>query len=114
MHFYKATTWYKERSGWRGEVIFVEDEVQFNVFCHDLVPSHYLLSDEEAKKVLVELKVDKDQLPKIRRSDPCIRLLDALEQENGRPAIKEGRVVKVVRKSLTSEIAIAYRLVIRG
>jgi len=75
-------------------VIFVEDEVQFNVFCHDLVPSH--------------------QLPKIRRSDPCIRLLDALEQENGRPAIKEGRVVKVVRKSRTSEIAIAYRLVIRG
>lgn len=95
-------------------MIFVEDEVQFNVFCHDLVPSHYLLSDEEAKKVLVELKVDKDQLPKIRRSDPCIRLLDALEQENGRPAIKEGRVVKVVRKSRTAEIAIAYRLVIRG
>ncbi len=95
-------------------MIFVEEDVQFNVFCHDLVPAHYLLNDEEAKKVLAELKVNKDQLPKIRRSDPCIRLLDALEQENGRPAIKEGRVVKVVRKSLTSDMSIAYRLVIRG
>lgn len=95
-------------------MIFVEEDVQFNVFSHDLVPAHYLLSDEEAKKVLVELKIDRDQLPKIRKSDPCIRLLDALEQENGRPAIKEGRVVKVVRRSPTSEIAIAYRLVIRG
>ena len=95
-------------------MIFVEEDVQFNVFCHDLVPAHYLLTDEEVKKILVELKVDKDQLPKIRRTDPCIRLLDALEQEKGRPAIKEGRVVKVVRKSPTSDIAIAYRLVIRG
>ena len=95
-------------------MIFVDEDVQFNVFCHDLVPAHYLLSEEEVKKVLAELKVDKDQLPKIRRSDPCIRLLDSLEQDNNRPAIKEGRVVKVVRKSLTSDIAIAYRLVIRG
>jgi DNA-directed RNA polymerase subunit H len=95
-------------------VIFVEEDVQFNVFCHDLVPAHYLLNEEEVKKVLAELKVDKDQLPKIRRTDPCIRLLDVLEQEQGRPAIKEGRVVKVVRKSPTSGVAIAYRLVIRG
>jgi DNA-directed RNA polymerase subunit H (RpoH/RPB5) len=71
------------------------------------------LTEEEAKKVLVELKIDKDQL-QIARADPCIRLLDALEQENGRPAIKEGRIIRVVRKSPTSEIAIAYRLIIRG
>lgn len=95
-------------------MIFVEEDVQFNVFSHDLVPAHYLLTEAEAKEVLVRLKIDKDQLPKIRRSDPCIRLLDTLEQEAGRPAIKEGRVVKVVRRSLTSDIAIAYRLVIRG
>ena len=85
---------------------FLGDEVQFNVFKHALVPSHYLLSDEEAKEVLKKLKVDKDQLPKIRRSDPCIRLL---EEKFG--PIKEGRVVKVVRQSRTSEVATAYRLV---
>jgi DNA-directed RNA polymerase subunit H len=81
-------------------VRFLGDEVQFNVFKHALVPSHYLLSDEEAKEVLKKLKVDKDQLPKIRRSDPC---------KFG--PIKEGRVVKVVRQSRTSEVATAYRLV---
>jgi DNA-directed RNA polymerase subunit H len=95
-------------------VIFVEEDVQFNVFSHDLVPAHYLLSEEEGKKVLAELSIDKDQLPKIRKSDPCIRLLDTLEQDSGRPAIREGRIVKVVRKSRTADIAIAYRLVIRG
>ncbi|MEM0449252.1 MAG: DNA-directed RNA polymerase subunit H [Methanomassiliicoccales archaeon] len=92
----------------------MEEDIQLNVFNHDLVPAHYLLTEEEAKEVLAKLKVDKDKLPKIRKSDPCIRLLDALEQEAGRPAIKEGRVVKIVRRSPTSEIAIAYRLVIRG
>ena len=95
-------------------MILVEEDIQFNVFCHDLVPAHYLLNEAEAKEVLAKHKINKDQLPKIRKSDPCIRLLDALEQENGRPAIKEGRIVKVVRKSTTANIAIAYRLVIRG
>ena len=85
------------------------DEVQFNVFNHELVPAHHLLSEEEVKQVLANLKIDKDQLPKIRRNDPCIRLL---EDKYG--PIKEGRVVKVIRKSLTSEVAIAYRLVVRG
>jgi DNA-directed RNA polymerase subunit H len=45
------------------------DTVQFNVLEHDLVPEHYLLSDEETKKVLASLKIQKDQLPKIRKGD---------------------------------------------
>jgi DNA-directed RNA polymerase subunit H len=90
-------------------VIFLAEDVQFNVFNHELVPAHYLLNDDEAKAVLKDLHIEKDQLPKIRRSDPCIRLL---EDKYG--PIKEGRIVKIVRKSRTSDIAVAYRLVVRG
>lgn len=85
------------------------EDVQFNVFNHELVPAHYLLSEDEAKVVLKDLHIDKDQLPKIRRSDPCIRLL---EDKYG--PIKEGRMIRIVRKSPTSETAVAYRLVVRG
>jgi DNA-directed RNA polymerase subunit H len=79
------------------------DTVQFNVLEHDLVPEHYLLSDEETKKVLASLKIQKDQLPKIRKGDACIRLLENIEG-----------VVKIVRRSATAETTIAYRLVVRG
>jgi DNA-directed RNA polymerase subunit H len=85
------------------------EDVQFNVFNHELVPAHYLLNEDEAKAVLKDLHIEKDQLPKIRKGDPCIRLL---EDKYG--PIKEGRMIKIVRKSRTSDIAVAYRLVVRG
>ena len=87
----------------------MSDEVKFNVFNHELVPGHHLLNEQEAKAVLESLHIDKDQLPKVRRSDPCIRLL---EEKHG--PIREGRIIKITRKSLTSENAVAYRLVVRG
>ena len=49
---------------------------EFNVLEHELVPEHHLLSEKEAEKVLNELRLTKDQLPKIRIADPCIRALD--------------------------------------
>ena len=85
---------------------FLGDEVQFNVFKHALVPAHYLLSDEEAKEVLKKLEGRQRSASEDPRSDPCIRLL---EEKEG--PIKEGRVIKVVRQSRTSEVATAYRLV---
>ena len=50
-----------------------------------------------------------DQLPKIRKSDPGIKVLESIHGP-----IDEGRVVKIVRKSETAEEFVAYRLVIRG
>jgi DNA-directed RNA polymerase subunit H len=85
------------------------DAIQFNVLEHELVPEHYLLNDAEADKMLKGLKITKDQLPKIRQGDACIRVL-----ENVYGPIKEGRIVKIVRRSSTSETMTAYRLVIRG
>ena len=86
------------------------DNIAFNVLKHDLVPEHHLLSEEEAQEVLSRLKVTCDQLPKIRKSDAGIKVLEKIY---GSP-VEEGRIVKIVRKSETAEESVAYRLVTRG
>ena len=82
--------------------------VEFDVMTHELVPQHILLSEKEGKEVLRKLGVEKGQLPKIRKSDPCIKILEQIEE------IKEGSIVKILRKSRTARISTAYRLVIKG
>lgn len=80
----------------------------FNVMEHDLVPEHYLLTEKEAGKVLADLRLEKEQLPKIKRGDPSIKFLE----ESLGESIEEGRVVKVVRRSPTAGVFVAYRLVV--
>lgn len=82
---------------------------EFNVLEHGLVPEHHLLKDKETKQLLAEMKLTRDQLPKIRLSDPCVVTLD---QVSG--PIEEGQIIKIVRKSFTSGVSVCYRLVIRG
>lgn len=82
---------------------------EFNVLEHELVPEHYLLKSEEGEKILAELKLTKDQLPKIRLSDPCVVALDKISG-----AVSEGQIVKVVRRSQTNGVSVCYRLVVRG
>ncbi|MBE6525502.1 MAG: DNA-directed RNA polymerase subunit H [Candidatus Methanomethylophilaceae archaeon] len=86
------------------------ENISFNVLEHDLVPEHYLLSEEEVLEVLSKLEVTRDQLPKIRKSDAAIKVLENIYSH----PIEEGCVVKVVRKSATAEEFVAYRLVTRG
>ena len=50
------------------------DNNSFNILEHNLVPEHTLLTEEEAAKVLSELGMTKDQLPKIRKSDAAIKV----------------------------------------
>jgi len=82
---------------------------EFNVLEHELVPEHYLLKSEEGEKMLSGLKLTKDQLPKIRLSDPCVVVLDKISG-----AVSEGQIVKVVRRSPTNGVSVCYRLVVRG
>ena len=82
------------------------ENISFNVLTHDLVPEHYLLTEEEAKEILDKLKITKDQLPKIRKNDAAIKVLEHIYGP-----IEAGRVIKVVRKSSTAEEFTAYRLV---
>jgi len=85
------------------------DNIAFNVLKHDLVPEHHLLSEEEAQAILSKLKVTCDQLPKIRKTDAGVKVL-----ENIYGPIEEGRVIKIIRESETAEEFVAYRLVTRG
>ena len=74
---------------------------------HQLVPEHRLLAEEEANRILKALKITRDQLPKIRKSDPVIQVLEKIEGP-----IQEGRIIRVVRVSGTAGVSEAYRLVI--
>ena len=87
----------------------VADNTAFNVLKHDLVPEHHPLSEEEAQEILSKLKITCDQLPKIRKSDARIKVLETILGP-----IEEGRIIKIVRKSETAEEFVAYRLVTRG
>lgn len=84
-------------------------ETSFNVLKHVLVPEHHLLSEEEADAMLQEKEITRGQLPKIRKSDPGIKILETIHGP-----IDEGRVVKIVRKSETAQEFVVYRLVTRG
>jgi len=81
--------------------------LRFNVLEHQLVPEHRLVAEEEAVEVLKKLRITKDQLPKIHRSDPVIQVLERIEGP-----IEEGRIIKVTRMSGTAGVSVAYRLVI--
>ena len=80
---------------------------RFEVMNHILVPEHRLLSPKEAEDVLKKYSISIEELPKIRRSDACVRSLELRVGE-----IPRGSIVKIVRRSETAGISYAYRLVI--
>src|SRR5256885_16929789 len=82
--------------------------LRFNVLEHQLVPEHRLVPEEEAERVLKVMKITRDQLPKIRKSDPVIQVLEKIEGP-----IEEGRIIRVTRGSGTAGESGDYRLVIR-
>ncbi|NLI74208.1 MAG: DNA-directed RNA polymerase subunit H [Euryarchaeota archaeon] len=80
----------------------------FNVLTHNLIPEHHLMSEDEAQQMLSELNITRDQLPKIRKGDACIKVLERIHGP-----IEEGRIIRIVRKSDTAESFEVYRLVIK-
>jgi len=75
--------------------------VKKDILKHQLVPEHVVLNDSEAKRVLKELDVHPEQLPKIKTTDPVVKAIGA----------KRGDIVKIIRRSATAEEFITYRLV---
>ncbi|MDD4308048.1 MAG: DNA-directed RNA polymerase subunit H [Thermoplasmata archaeon] len=82
----------------------------YNVLEHDNVPEHHLVEVDDEQKILNQYSVGKDQLPKIRKSDPCIKLLEEARGVD----IEEGRLIRVVRTHSVSGVSVAYRVVVRG
>jgi len=83
-----------------------KDEI--NVLEHGLVPEHKLVPKEEEKEILKGLKVKRENLPKIRKTDPALRELEKVHGD-----INVGRIIEVKRKSRTADSARAYRLVVK-
>ncbi len=73
-----------------------------NILEHELVPKHEVIPPEEALKILRELRIEPWQLPWISVDDPVVKAIGA----------KPGDIVRIIRKSPTAGISIAYRYVV--
>jgi DNA-directed RNA polymerase subunit H len=74
----------------------------FNIFEHELVPKHELLTPEEKMKILTEYRVQPYQLPRIRAADPAAKAIGA----------RPGDIVRIIRKSPTAGKYVSYRYVV--
>ncbi len=83
----------------------------FNILNHEMVPEHRLVSNSEADRILKKFGITKEQLPKIKLTDPAIKVLEATLKE--KEGIREGMIVEITRNSKTSEKFTAYRLITR-
>jgi DNA-directed RNA polymerase subunit H len=69
---------------------------------HYLVAEHVLVKKEKVAELMAELGIKREDLPRIDKLDPAIKLL--------RP--EKGDVVKIIRDSLTAGQSAYYRRVI--
>ncbi len=72
-----------------------------DILKHKLVPDHTILSKTEVNKILKQLNIRVEQLPKIKSDDPVVKEIDA----------KPDDILKITRKSHTAGKFITYRLV---
>ena len=75
---------------------------EIDITKHEFVPKHIKLSEEEAEGILKKFNISKKQLPRILKEDPAISKLD----------VKKGDVIKIIRKSPTTQESEFYRVVI--
>jgi DNA-directed RNA polymerase subunit H (RpoH/RPB5) len=74
----------------------------FNIFKHELVPKHEVVSPEEAEKLLKKYRIKGHQLPRIKASDVAVIAIGA----------KLGDIIKITRDSLTAGKHVTYRFVV--
>jgi DNA-directed RNA polymerase subunit H (RpoH/RPB5) len=74
----------------------------FDLFKHEVVPTHTIAKNEEIELVLKYYKILKPQLPRILRNDPAVKVLGA----------KAGQVIRIKRESQTAGTSYYYRLVV--
>ncbi|MCK4327780.1 MAG: DNA-directed RNA polymerase subunit H [Candidatus Diapherotrites archaeon] len=69
---------------------------------HSLVPKHEVMSDTSVERLFKKYKLSKDQLPRIKNTDPVVDAIGA----------KKGQVLKISRDSITAGKAVTYRIVV--
>lgn len=75
---------------------------EVNILEHELVPKHEVIPPEEAMKILKRLGIEPWQLPWISTDDPVVKAIGA----------KPGDIIRIIRKSPTAGVSVAYRYVI--
>lgn len=75
---------------------------KYDIRKHILVPEHIKLSDKEKKELLGKYHISLKELPKVKKNDPAIAHLN----------VREGDIIKVIRKSPTAGEVVFYRGVI--
>lgn len=75
---------------------------ELDVSKHVLVPKHVKLNEKEKKELFEKYVADLRDLPRMYKDDPAIGGLD----------VKEGDVIKILRKSPTAGEAAFYRRVV--
>ena len=98
----KYTHTAKTRSKKHGIELIPRNFPSFNIFEHEFVSKHELLTSEEKQKFLDDRKVESYQLPRINATDPAIIAV------GGRP----GDIVRVIRRSQTAGKYVTYRYIV--
>lgn len=75
---------------------------EFNPLLHKMVPKHEILNEDEIKEQLSIYNIEKEQLPKIRVTDPAAVAVKS----------KIGDVIRVTRDSKNAGKTFFYRMVI--
>lgn len=73
-----------------------------DILSHELVPEHKILTKDESQKILKQLNVKPERLPKIRDTDPVVEIIGA----------KVGDIIEITRDSPTAGKTKYYRVVI--
>jgi DNA-directed RNA polymerase subunit H len=69
---------------------------------HRAVPEHRKMDEEEVEDLLEKYEAEKDDLPKIERTDAALKQMDA----------EEGDVIEITRDSPTAGKTNYYRVVV--
>ncbi|MCX8178218.1 MAG: DNA-directed RNA polymerase subunit H [Candidatus Aenigmarchaeota archaeon] len=77
--------------------------MKIDVLSHELVPKHYIVSEEGKQKIKEKYKIDKDsKFPQIKSKDPAVKAIGA----------KPGDLIKIIRKSNIAKEIVYYRIVV--
>ncbi len=73
--------------------------LSIDLFLHDLVPEHDIITDKEIGEIEKEYGINREQLPKIKAGDPAAKAIGA----------RPGDVIRIVRESETAGRHVVFR-----